>query len=53
MATMLKRSLGVTPPECTYGCCTQLYGKNVPLVRRSAKRREKQRFKRELRNGAY
>lgn len=53
MATMLKRSLGVTPPECIYGCCTQLYGKHVPHVRRSAKRREKQQFNRDLRNNTY
>lgn len=49
MAVCLKRSEGVTPPECPYGCCTQLYGKNVRFLRRSAKRRDRQKFRRSVR----
>lgn len=47
MAVSLKRSEGVCPPECKYGCCTEMYGKNVKKMRRRARRateRETQRL---------
>lgn len=50
MAVCLKRSEGVVPPECPYGCCTPVYGKNVRFIRRTAKRRSRQDFKRSIRN---
>lgn len=50
MSVTLKRSEGVTPPECPYGCCTDLYGKNVKNVRRIAKRRSERKWKKELRS---
>lgn len=47
MSVILKRSESLhIPRECPYGCCTVLYGKSVPIIRRRAKRAEKQAWKR-------
>lgn len=50
MSVMMKRSEKnkAFPLECPYGCCTPVYGKNVKNVRRSVKRSEKQKWKREV-----
>lgn len=53
MSVLLKRAEGVIPNECHYGCCTELYGKNVPKYRRTAKRRSRQEFRREVRDRTY
>jgi len=49
MAVLLKRSTKSShiPQECTYGCCTTIYGKNVSKVRRSIKRASNADWKRE------
>lgn len=49
MSVMMKRSEknDAFPLECQYGCCTTVYGKNVKKVRRTIKRSEKQKWKRE------
>ena len=48
MSVLLKRSLGGLPKECPYGCCTPIYGKNVKLVRRQVRRREKRDWQKQL-----
>lgn len=55
MAVSLKRSdkTGLIPIECAYGCCTEMYGKNVPHIRRSVKRSERQRLRKALDKGEY
>lgn len=55
MAVTLKRSnkTGLIPNECPYGCCTEMYGRNIPNIRRSVKRSDNQRFRKDLRNGSY
>lgn len=55
MAVSLKRS---TPDmcilnECEYGCCTDVYGKNVRRIRRQVRRVGERNFRRELRNGQF
>lgn len=49
MSVLIKRSSSATsiPAECPYGCCTEVFGKNVKHVRRSAKRRDRREWKRE------
>lgn len=53
MSVMLKRSSKVKaiPHECEYGCCTTVYGKNVPNVRRQVRSREKLHVNGEIREG--
>lgn len=52
MSIVLKRSQEqFCPPECVYGCCTEVYGKNVKFLRRQAKRASNQKFRRQLRDG--
>lgn len=53
MAVVLKRSEKHMPQECRYGCCTEVYGKNVKRIRRRIKHGGKSLFKREVREGAY
>ena len=53
MSVVLKRSEKHMPQECRYGCCTEVYGKNVKLFRRRIKHSGKNSFKREVREGAY
>lgn len=49
MSVIIKRSKNShIPNECEYGCCTTVFGKNVPKIRRSIKRAEKAAWKREL-----
>lgn len=51
MAITLKRSDKHMPQECAYGCCTEVYGKSVPLIRRRVKRASKNLFRRQVREG--
>lgn len=46
MSVLLKRSSGVIRNECKYGCCTDVYGKNVKHVRRRIRRVENRRWRR-------
>ena len=49
MSVLLKRSTGaLNLCECPYGCCTILYGQHVRKLRRSAKRRERRNWKKEV-----
>jgi hypothetical protein len=49
MAVLIKRSKSShIPQECIGGCCTVVYGRNVPKLRRSIKRSENAAWKREL-----
>lgn len=53
MAIIIKRSeMGGIRNECVYGCCTDVYGKNVPKVRRRLKRRGEQLWRRDLARSA-
>lgn len=47
MAVLLKRTAGVVRNECDYGCCTDVYGRHVKVVRRRIKRALNRRWKRE------
>lgn len=49
MAVSLKRSKGGVPGECPYGCCTDVYGRNVKHTRRRIKRAEKRNALRDAR----
>lgn len=49
MAVLLKRSKGGVPGECPYGCCTDVYGRNVKHTRRRIKRAEKRNALRDAR----
>ncbi len=54
MAVLLKRSATPhIPAECIYGCCTTVYGKNVPKLRRTLKRADRASWKRELLKGEH
>lgn len=49
MAVLLKRSaVAHIPQECIYGCCTTVYGTNVPKIRRRVKRSEKRAWQRDV-----
>lgn len=51
MSVLLKRSTSPhIPLECIYGCCTIMYGTNVPKIRRRVKRSEKRAWKRDVKN---
>ena len=52
MAVLLKRSTGGVPPECPYGCCTEVYGRNVVKVRRRMKRASEREWRRTLARSA-
>mgnify|MGYP000863220247 CR=1 FL=1 len=53
MSVMLKRSskLKAIPQECEYGCCTTVYGRNVPRIRRQVRSSEKSSLQAEVRSG--
>lgn len=56
MSVALKRSeanRGVIPPECPYGCCTSVYGRNVKRVRREVKRKDNEQFRRDVSRGDF
>ena len=49
MSVIIKRSEGVVGVnECSYGCCTPVYGKNVKKIRRTAKRAENQKVRKDI-----
>lgn len=53
MAVSMKRSDGICPPECEYGCCTEIYGKNVKAVRRRIRKRARQEARRVIAQEDY
>ena len=52
MAVLLKKSSGPRATalcECRWGCCSEVYGKNVKRVRRRLRHVEKSTWKRQIR----
>lgn len=50
MSVLLKRSTEVMSilPECAYRCCSEVYGKNVKIMRRQLKRKDRNNWKKEV-----